>query len=98
MQEQDGQGLLTKVIVGAIVIGLLLVVLLSFHFVFRENTPVAVIPKNSLTFRLSFVSVDGVINRWNDEMNLLKMSSDKLFVNLVEAMERKGLIKRENSS
>lgn len=98
MQKQGEQGSLTKVIVGAIVIGLLLVVLLSFHFVFRGGSPVAVIPKSSLTFRLSFVTVNGVIDRWNNEMNLLKMSSDKLFVNLVEAMERKELIKRENSS
>ena len=98
MREQDNQGSLTKVIVGAIVIGLLLVALLSFHFVFRGGSPVAVIPKSSLTFRLSFVTVNEVIDRWDNEMNLLKMSSDKLFINLVGAMERKGLIKRENSS
>lgn len=94
MREQNDSVSVSKVIIALAVLGIILMVFLSFHFVFYEGG-ISIIPKNALTFRLTIISLSDVIDRWNSEMNLLSMASDKLFVNLVNALERKGLITRE---
>lgn len=84
-----------EIIIGVLVLGLI-IFFLSFHLVFPEHNRIQIVSKEHLTFRLSVVSVSGLIERWNTQMNLLDRIDDKLLRHLVNELERRGIIEFED--
>ena len=75
-------------------IALVVIILLSFHFV-NHPKGVSSIPKESLTFRLTFPSLDQVIDEYNNK-NLIHKANDDLLINLTDSLRSRDLITIES--
>jgi len=72
---------------------LLVIVALGFvHIIFNNKLIVGVVPKQGFTYAMTFVSVDDVINRYNNRTLGSAMRGDPVLDYLVEELERKEII------
>ena len=72
---------------------LLIIVALGFtHIIFNEKVFAGIVPKQGFTYAMTFVSVEDLINRYNNRSLGSAMRGDPMLEYLVGELERKGII------